>query len=273
MKIQGLILDWAGTAVDFGSVCPVHAFQQTFARRGVAVFPEDVHRFMGWRKREHLRAILALPAVSQSWLEARGSAANEADIDELYHEVEDLMVELAPRHAHLVPGLDAALETVRRRGLKIGSTTGYTRRIMEPLAKVAADYGYAPDLWVAADDVPAARPWPWMVFANLQKLNLCPPAAIVKIGDTLADIDEGRNAGTWNVSVVNSSSVVGLSLEAWRSTPETERNRRTAEARGKFEAAGTHYVIDDLTGLEAVLARIESRIAAGELPPVPVPSS
>lgn len=269
MKIQGLILDWAGTAVDFGSVCPVAAFQQAFAGRGVALCAADVHRFMGWRKRDHLRAILALPGVAHDWVAARGSAPSDDDVEQLYVEIEDLMVGLAPSYAQLVPGLAAAVEGVRRRDLKIGSTTGYTRRIMEPLTRAAAAAGYAPDAWVAADEVRAGRPWPWMVFANLERLGLCPPAAIVKIGDTLIDLDEGRNAGTWNVSVVHSSSVVGLSPEAWQAAGADERARRAAAARAQFETAGAHYVIDELGELDAVLDRIEHRVSAGELPPWP----
>ncbi len=267
MKIQGIILDWAGTAVDFGSVCPVVAFQQAFAARGVTLAAADVHRFMGWRKRDHLRAILALPGVRQDWAAAQGRTPDDADIEQLYTQIEDLMVELAPRYAQPVPGVPDALAAIRRRGLKIGSTTGYTRRIMEPLTRAAAASGYAPDAWVAADDVKAARPWPWMIFANLERLELCPPSAIVKIGDTLIDLEEGRNAGTWNVSVVNSSSVVGLSPAQWEEAGTEERERRRAVARAQFEAAGAHYIIDDLTGLDAVLDQIQSRLTAGELPP------
>lgn len=269
MKIQGIILDWAGTTVDFGSACPVAAFQQAFAVRGVTLAAADVHRFMGWRKRDHLRAILALPAVQQGWAAAQDRAPGDDDIERLYEEIEDLMVELAPRYAQPVPGVQDALAAIRRRSLKIGSTTGYTRRIMEPLTRAAAELGYAPDAWVAADDVKAGRPWPWMLFANLERLELCPPSAIVKIGDTLIDLEEGRNAGMWNVSVVNSSSVVGLSPAQWEAAGAEEREHRRVAARAQFEAAGAHYVIDDLTGLDAVLDQVQSRLAAGELPPQP----
>ncbi|MCC5022399.1 MAG: phosphonoacetaldehyde hydrolase [Candidatus Synoicihabitans palmerolidicus] len=205
MNIQGLILDWAGTAVDFGSQCPVSAFQHACARRHVTLSAEPVHRLMGTRKRDHLRSILGVPEVAQQWLDACGKAPTDDDIEALYLDTENMMVEL-------VPGLLDAVVGIRRRGLKIGSPTGYTSRIMEPLT-AAATHGYAPDHWVAADQVRAGRPWPWMLFANLEKLSLCPSAAVVKIGDTFIDLEEGRNAGTWNISVI-SSSVMGLSPTA-----------------------------------------------------------
>lgn len=267
MNIQGLILDWAGTAVDFGSQCPVAAFQQAFARHDVVLTAEPVHRFMGMRKRDHLRSILNVPEVARQWLEVRGTAPSDTDIEQLYIDTENLMVELAPGYAQPVPGLLEAVDEVRRRGLKIGSTTGYTARIMEPLSAAASTLGYTPEHWVAADQVKAGRPWPWMLFANLEKLAICPPSAVVKIGDTLIDLEEGRNAGTWNIAVINSSSVMGMSPAAWTETPDDEIERRSEEIRDRFRAAGAHYVIATLHELCGVLDTIEHRIGAGELPP------
>lgn len=53
----------------------------------------------------------------------------------------------------------------------IGSSTGYTQELMEIVAPIAALRGYAPDVMVCADDVPAGRPAPWLNILNLGRLQ------------------------------------------------------------------------------------------------------
>jgi phosphonoacetaldehyde hydrolase len=269
MNIQGIIFDWAGTTVDFGSLCPVGAFQEAFADHGVTVSSDAVQRFMGRKKVDHLRSILNLPEVSKQWIEQRGSEADSTDITMLYRRVEDLLFETAADFSEPVPHLLEGMEAARRRGLKVGSTTGYTARIMESVVPAAAKHGYSPDAWVASDEVKTGRPWPWMLFRNMEMLDICYPNGIVKVGDTIVDLDEGRNAGAWNVSVVNSSSLVALSLEELNALDEAAREARLGAAREKFVEAGAHYVVADLGELEGVLADIEGRLRAGECPPLP----
>ena len=189
MQLKAIVFDWAGTAVDFGSLCPVHAFQSAFAHRGVTINTPEVTRFMGLRKREHIETLLALPDIQSQWIAANQKPPQTRDIDALYQSAEQLLVDTAPNYASLTPFLTEAVAVARSRGLKIGSCSGYTSVVMERLAPTARCKGFMPDLWVAADQVPQGRPWPWMIFKNMQELEVCPPAAVVKIGDTVADIE------------------------------------------------------------------------------------
>src|SRR5262249_44028154 len=93
---------------------------------------------------------------------------------------------------------------LRKRGIKIGTTTGYFRQAAEVVFAEARAQGYEPDLNVLPDDVPAGRPYPWMIFRLMEELEVYPPAAVVKIGDTIHDIYEGLNAGAWRVGVLQS---------------------------------------------------------------------
>ena len=90
--------------------------------------------------------------------------------------------------------LAVAVADFRKRGLKIGSTTGYTGEMMKLLLGEAKKRGYEPDSSVCATDVPAGRPEPWMCLQNAMNLQTYPMEAFVKIGDTLPDISEGLNA-------------------------------------------------------------------------------
>src|SRR6266545_4840312 len=96
----------------------------------------------------------------------------------------------------MIPG---ALETVaatRRRGMKIGSTTGYLREMMEINLRDARRQGYESDSTVCASDVPAARPYPYMCLQNVINLQVSPVSPCVKIDDTVpGDRSEERRVG------------------------------------------------------------------------------
>jgi phosphonoacetaldehyde hydrolase len=199
MHLKAIIFDWAGTVVDFGSLCPINAFQTAFKAKGITVMPDDIHRFMGIHKREHIQAILALPEVIAKWQTTHGKKADARDVDSLYEIAEQNMLETVADSATPVPYLAEVLAVIRKQGFKIGSTTGYTSPLMERLVPAAARRGYSPDFRIASDQVRQGRPWPWMIFKNLEQLKICPPATVVKLGDTIADVEEANNGayGRW----------------------------------------------------------------------------
>lgn len=267
MQLKGIIFDWAGTVVDFGLRCPIQAFQTAFESRGLKLGVEEINQFMGIHKRDHLNAILALPEVLAHWLTRHGRPPNAADVADLYHRVEEQMLATVAESASLTPGVTEAVDLARTRGLRIGSTTGYTSVMMRRLVPAAAAKGYAPDYWIASDQVPQGRPWPWMIFKNMEHLQICPPAALLKVGDTVADIGEANQAGLWSVAVVESSSLVGRSVAELAAMSEKERHRVLHRATKKLAEAGAHFVIKNLAELGATIEQIEHRLANGQMPP------
>ena len=173
-------------------------------------------------------------------------------------------MECLAQYSAPIPGVVEAVRRSRDRGLKIGSTTGYTRPMLEILLRHAAGQGYAPDCALCPDDVGAGRPLPWMIYECAVRMKVCPLEAIVKVGDTISDLEEGLNAGTWAVGVAQTGNMIGLTEEAWQAWPESERKKRLQDARGKLQAAGAHYVIDTLADFDGVVDQIEARLHAGE---------
>src|ERR1700675_139848 len=62
--VKAVILDWAGTTVDHGSLAPVRVLQQVFTKRGVPISEEEARRDMGVLKIDHIRKILFSESVS-----------------------------------------------------------------------------------------------------------------------------------------------------------------------------------------------------------------
>jgi phosphonoacetaldehyde hydrolase len=265
-RVRLVIFDWAGTTVDSGSKAPLVPFVRTFAARGVAITQDDARGPMGLHKKDHIRALLQLPTVASRWRERHGSDASENDIDQLYRIFMPLQLEIVDEFARLVPEILQCISQLRRRGLAIGATTGYFRAAAERVYQAAALQGYGPDHCVCAEDVPAGRPAPWMIFRVMEALGHFPPASVVKVGDTVPDIGEGLSAGAWSVGVLRSSSEVGCTEVEWNALPPEDRVRRLSACRNTLLVAGAHAVVETLAELPALLDDIDQRLSRGEKP-------
>ncbi len=263
-NIKAVILDWAGTAVDYGSFAPTAVFMRLFANRGVKITPEDARSGMGLMKKDHLRTILARPAVIEAWKSVYGAAANEAEIDDLFENFIPLQLNVLKDYAEPIPGLQSTVKELRQRDIKIGSTTGYIRSMMNILAPESAKRGYQPDCIVCPDEVPAGRPYPWMCYQNAMQLGVYPMASMVKVGDTLIDIEEGLNAGMWTVGLSLTGNLGGLNEAEIEALSSEERNEVRKRAESQLYQAGAHAVIDGIWDLPVALDKIQAKITQPE---------
>ena len=264
--VLGVVLDWAGTAVDYGSIGPVSVFVEVFRKFAVDVTVDEARRFMGLAKKDHIRSMCELPEIAARWQEAHRNLPADHDVDAMYAETEPMMIEAIRKHSELIPGLTDIVEALRRKKIKIGSSTGYTSPMMAVLGPIAREQGYTPESVVCASDVPAGRPYPWMCFVNALRMQIYPMEALVKIGDTLSDIAEGLNSGMWTVGLSRSGNELGLSREETEAMAPAELSRRLEEIRRRFMQAGAHYVAEGIWDVLPVLEAIEERLAQGERP-------
>jgi phosphonoacetaldehyde hydrolase len=265
-SVKAIVLDWAGTAVDYGSIGPAAVFVDVFAKFGVEVSVADVRQFMGVAKKDHIRNICGLPPVTEQWQMQNGRAPDENDVDRIYAETEPMMVDTVTRHADLIPGLLETIEALREQGVKIGSSTGYTAPMMEALVPAARERGYAPDAVVCASDVPAGRPYPWMCYLNAIRLQVYPLEAVVKIGDTISDIEAGLNAGMWTIGLTQSGNELGLSEQEVSKLTAREIKAKTDLIANRYREAGAHYVAAGTWEVLPVIENINARLARGEKP-------
>jgi phosphonoacetaldehyde hydrolase len=264
--IRAVFLDWAGTAVDHGSMAPVKALEDVFASFGIAVTDAQIRRSMGLAKKDHVRKLLEEPEVRAQWAAVRAGSPSERDVDAIYAGFEPQMMLALVGCSTVIGGVVEAVAAMRERGIQIAGTTGYTRPMLERLQELAAEQGYRTDASLAPEDVGAGRPFPYMCYRLAIDLRVYPFSACVKIGDTESDIAEGRNAGMWTIGVTRSGNSVGLSEEAWRRLGGEERAAVLARAEAELRAAGAHFTAETVADAMPVLEEIERRIAAGEVP-------
>lgn len=265
-RIKLVVLDLDGTAVDFGARGSAGAMLEAFSRRRIMLTMQQVRGSLGLPNYEHVRTLLEMPAVSEQYQTVHGRRWNEADAMDLAHELGELQAEFVARHCDLVPELPACVEELKRRGIHLATTTSYPRAVAEQIWDLLGIEGLAFDSHVAADDTPSGRPAPWMIFRLMQELDAFPPQCVVKVGDTAADIEEGRNAGCWTAGVIDSGNEIGLSAKEWQTlTPAEQEERQHNVVRKLLQTCASDW-LPTLADLPAAIDDFEGHLALGERP-------
>jgi len=264
--IEAVLLDWAGTTMDFGCIAPAVVFVEVFKRRGVPIDMAEARAPMGAHKRVHIQRITELDSVRTRWQARHGRLPNEADVKRMFKEFVPLQLKCLSDYSELIPGTLEAVAELRRRGIKIGSTTGYMTEMMKINLKDAARQGYKPDVTVCASEVPAGRPYPYMCLQNVINLGVTTVEACVKVDDTVPGVEEGLNAGMWTIGLAVSGNEVGLSLKEWKRLSKAEKEEKRARAYRRMAQAGAHYTVDSIAEMMPCIDDIQERIRRGERP-------
>lgn len=259
--IKAVILDWAGTTVDHGSLAPVGVFVELFRREGVPVTMEVARGPMGVHKRDHIRQVIELPDVTARWTALKGAPPTAADIDRMYAAATPMQIEVLPHYSDLIDGLLDTVAALRARGVRIGSTSGYNREMLDVVERLAAAKGYVPDCAIAASEVSQGRPAPYLNWRAAEAIGAWPASACVAVGDTVVDVQAGRAAGFWSVGIARTGNMVGVSAADWETLPSYEQQARLAKARAALTDAGAHLVIDTIADLPAAIDALELRDA------------
>ena len=244
-------MDWAGTAVDYGCFAPLNAFLKVFKEeRGIDITYRQAREPMGLLKIDHIRAILRMPEVGERFHALYKRDWNEDDVRQMYVSFEKHLFASLEDFTEPIPGVLETMDVLRGQGIKVGSTTGYTSDMMEIVTDRAKQQGYTPDFWISPDKVNSkGRPYPYMIFRNMEALDIKKVRRVLKVGDTISDIKEGRNAGVWSAGIVVGSSEMGLSQEEYEALSKEEKDQKCDEVAQKFIEAGADkvfYTIEDL---------------------------
>lgn len=259
-SVKMVVLDWAGTTVDFGSQAPLQIFDKTFREFGIEFTLGEIAGPMGMEKMDHIRTLLSTEQGKRFWKNAQNRDWNETDVERIYDLFEANLKTVVQNYSHVMEGVPETIQKLRDRGIKIGSTTGYSSEIMKPILEQAKQEGYDPDCCVTPDVCGFSRPKPFMVFECMKRLQVYPPKCVIKVGDTLVDIAEGKNAGAWSVGVLTGSSVLGFSKEQYDKLSSGECWYAKQVAQQEFFEAGADFVIDSMADLPELVKKIDEKL-------------
>jgi len=267
-KVQAVILDWSGTTADAYVVAPAVVFVEVFKRQKVEISMVEARGPMGLRKDLHIKALTEVDEIKERWKKIHGKYPEQSDVDRMFADFVPLQLDCLRKYTTLLPGVAEVTQRLQKQGIKIGSTTGFVRSMVDILEEDSAKQGYKPDASVAGDEVTSgARPSPHMVYKNLDMLNITPIQSVVKVDDTTSGIGEAVNAGCWGIGVTRYSNYMDVDTpEDGKKLSEDEIKKRVAKTKDILEKAGAHYILESIADIEPVIEDINKRIARGERP-------
>lgn len=98
-------------------------------------------------------------------------------------------------HVSTFDNVESTFKALKERNIKIALNTGYDKPTATHLLhKLNWAEGNEFDTLVTADDVKNGRPFPDMIQLAMQKNGIENPIHVAKVGDSIIDIEEGKNA-------------------------------------------------------------------------------
>jgi len=188
-NIDLLVCDMAGTTVQEGGLV-YEVLQRSMTENGLKVSDHDMEAWHGARKESVIEHF------------ARQSGIQDKELEETILKINDLFVNSIDKayfdETSTISHIDASLlghfKQLQKAGIKVALNTGYPKNIQEGLVK-RLGFDKVVDAYISAYEVPEGRPFPYMIHRLMERLHIEDVKRVAKAGDSVRDIEEGRNAG------------------------------------------------------------------------------
>lgn len=252
--IKAVVFDWAGTTIDYGSRAPLVAFQRAFHNFGIEISESTIRADIGLDKLSHVKKMMKLKPLQDQWLARYPDVSIEEAIQKIYQEFQIEIRAVLQDTAKLKPGMTELLRYLDHNRIAVATTTGYNQEMLNEVSPLAAAQGYVPKFNITSEQTNyVGRPNPDMLLLAMKKLGIEDPSQVIKVGDTVNDILEGRNAGVTSVGVIEGSNLIGLSKEDYLKLNYDEKMAVKRHAHDQFIKAGANDVIDSIDQLIGVI--------------------
>jgi HAD superfamily hydrolase (TIGR01549 family) len=188
-KIKVVFFDFIGTTVietrpDIISGC----FKTAFFKNKISVSDNFIRSNRGRNKRDVIRDAITMEVsderVNKILLDFETAVSNNL------------------HHFQAVPEVEMIFETLRKKEIFLALATGLSRDIFD---RIINGLGWSFS-WFAYqatyEEIGKGRPHPDMIIDLMKALNITDSREILKVGDTVADMEEGKNAGTQTVAIL-----------------------------------------------------------------------
>lgn len=250
--VRGVIFDLAGTLIDTGCQAPVHAMSAAFAKNGLLVTDKIVREDMGLPKRAHIQAILAKPCMQSQWECVFNNPPRPVDIDHIYQSTNLELKRVVNYYSKPTPYAVELLHYLQANGIRIGITTGYSRDIINSLSDPLHKAGIIYNNLVCANEVKNPRPKAGMINKILDdwKIYNFGMHQFIKVGDTVADIQEAKSASLVSCQVINTCSDLGHITKSVKLTNNSKLlNTERYYIMQKFTESGADFYCNNLNDI------------------------
>ena len=199
-KISMVMFDLSGTTVhdDTGVRDCLYRAAEEF---GLKTTPEEILLNMGTNKIHLYQFLIARgrgKKIDIKDFEKIRDPETYEDALKVFDRYQEFMIEHYRREVKEVAGASETFRWCHEHGIEVATDTGFHRAITEAIME---GLGWVRDglvdISVDVEHVPGqiGRPAPFMIFYAMSQLNVQSVHEVIKVGDTPADMLEGRNAG------------------------------------------------------------------------------
>ena len=206
MKIELVVFDMAGTTISEGGAV-YRCLRTTLAARGLEVPEAGVHEVKGMDKYEALRILIERSSMRAELL---------PEHDAIHADFVERMIDFYRSDPAVgeIPGASETFRRLHQAGIKTALNTGFSRDIAQTLIdRLNWERSGLIDASVTSDEVERGRPQPDMIRHLMLALGVTDARRVAKVGDTAADLLEGKNAGCGLVVGVTKGSSSREQLE------------------------------------------------------------
>ncbi len=191
MKIEAVMFDVIGTTVkekDPNTI--IDCLVKSFSDNDVAADIEFLNRNRGRDKMEVIKEVVAYKNLPQE----KGSLIFESFKKNFLDSIDNFVA---------APGAGELFDYLKQNNVKIGLGTGLPPVLFDILiAHLEWDKNNFDYIGIASPPL-RARPYPDMILDMMRELKITTPENLLKVGDTIADVLEGRNAGVCTVAILS----------------------------------------------------------------------
>ncbi len=201
--ISLVVFDMAGTTIEDTGQVP-EAFTTVLHQHGIEISEDALRAVRGASKRDAIRHFVA----------QHRSADIDAQTDKIYNDFRDYLARLFNAGGvKPMPGAAETFKWLRERGIKIALNTGFDRPTTDLIIAAVGWKNGAADAIVCGDDVKLGRPAPYLIFRSMEATGVTSVHEVMCVGDTVLDLQAGRNAGARYVVGVLSGAHQKAQLE------------------------------------------------------------
>lgn len=219
-NFEFVLFDMIGTTIkdsNKGESLVLDCFYNSFYSNGYHINYELINQQRGKSKKDAIRNILI------------DSNLKTDLIDKIYSDfIESLNTSLS--YFQEVKGAHLLFSQLKQKGIKIGLGSGLPMAFIGKIIKQLEWQTGWFDYIGSSEELGKGRPDPIMIFDSMEKLMINDKAKVLKIGDTVVDIQEGKNAG-----VVTASVLTGT------------------QKRDELEKFNPDYIFNDITEIISII--------------------
>ena len=194
------VFDLAGTTVDDsieGVPLVAIAMKETFRKNGYKIDVSLVNKYRGMEKRDAIQGILN----ELHELNGSNNSSSNISVDGLFKDFKFSLNQNLSLIKNEIAGTTEVFQKLKSTGAKIAVGSGFPHSVVETITHTL-NWSSLVDFVCSAEKAGHGRPHPAMIHSAMKFCGVKDPRSVVKVGDTKVDVEEGKNAGCWTISVL-----------------------------------------------------------------------